>query len=43
MDLHAAGLAVEDPGRKLALPVGLHLWQLQPDLFRGDGNGVIAG
>jgi hypothetical protein len=43
MDLHAADLAVESPGRKLALQVGLHLQRLQPDLFRGDGNWAIAG
>ena len=42
LHVHAAGLAVEDPGCEFPLQVGLHLQQLQPDLLHGDGDGVIV-
>jgi hypothetical protein len=42
MHLHAAGFAVEDPGRKFPIQVGVHLQELEPEHLCMDGDRVIA-
>jgi hypothetical protein len=41
--VHAARLAVENPGCEFPFQIALHPQQLQPDLLGGDGDGVIGG